>query len=861
MFYALRKLTRQIQYWLHRGQRERELREEMEEHRRMRGAGSIARTSAHMEDARAVWIPPALESLVQDVRYGARQLIQHRLFTCVCLSGLALGIGLNSAVFSVIEAVYWRPFPVKEGDRVVRIYRIDVNDRTGSPFSEDELRHYQESGSLEAVTGYSMETTLAEWPRGAALSALTAFVAPNFFDMIGAEVVKGRMPDEEDTAIWITETAWKRRMQSDPDVIGSKLLLNNVPFTIAGVISNRSFSVANSATEIILPLRTAPRLRLAIAASHLRLLGRVPHGSTIDAAHTSLDVVAQRWFAEHVQDKRIYRPLAVRARLAEGTQGETAGPAVLIPVASILVLIIACANLTNLLLARAEARRAEMAVRLSLGASRFRLVRQLLTECFLLTSMAGVLGLAAANGMLRIAAAMLPKYLPDDASLPWVDVGVNQVVFLFTLALCAATAILFGLVPALEATRTEVSGSLKTQSRGVAGAAPGARLRSALIAIQMAACVTLLVLTASLHGSMSVIDDFLNAFNAKPVIQVRIFMPGVTPEASAQAIDRVRGQLRELPSVQATAITVFPFLRTLGRGSGAELEIEGHTGVRMPAPGMDGYLSDGGLDVFGMRLTYGREFTAAESRLGAPVVLINEPMARDWWPNESPVGRRIRIWRKGEAGPWQEIAGVIAEKTIGEGGAGSHSMLYPLGNSRMPGTIQLKVSGDRQAAISAIRTAIRDRNADIVPSVNSLETAVEFTRWAPRLASAGSLSIAIASLWMAAVGLYGVTAYLASRRTKEIGIRMALGATASVVVRMMVRQGAILVTTGLIIGMFVAIAAERVLASTLRLLPARSAVTYLAVLGFLGAVAFLAILAPSIRATRVAPLDALRYDG
>ncbi|MFN7934406.1 MAG: ABC transporter permease [Bryobacteraceae bacterium] len=852
-----------MQYWLHRSRYERELREEMEEHRRMRGDQSIPRTAIHMEDARAVWIPQALGSFLQDLRYGARQLIQNRLFTCVCLSGLALGIGLNSAVFSVIEAVYWRPFPVKEGDRVIRIHRLDANDRTGSLFSEEELRHYQESGALEAVTGYSIETTAAEWPQGSALSALTSFVAPNYFDMIGAEILKGRMPQpgDEETALWITETAWKRRLQSTPDVIGSRLLLNNVPFTIAGVISNRSFSVANSATEIILPLRSAPRVRLAVTATHLRLLGRLPRGTKLGAVHTALDVVAQRWFMEHGKDKRIYRPLAVHARLAEGTQGETAGPAVLLPVASILVLIIACANLTNLLLARAEARRAEMAVRLSLGASRLRLVRQLLTECFLLTSVAGVLGLMAANGLLRTAAAMLPKYLPDDTSLPWMDVGVNQVVFGFTLALCAATAVLFGLVPALEATRTNVSGALKTQSRGVAGAAPGARLRSALIAIQMAACVTLLVLTASLHDSMSVIDDFLNALNAKPVLQLRFNMQNASLEASRQAIDRVREQLREIPGVQATAITAYPFLRSLGRGVGAELEIEGRTGMRMPAPGMDGYVSDGGLDVFAMRLTSGREFTAAESQRGAPVVLINEPMARDWWPNEGPVGRRIRIWSKGQAGPWQEIAGVIAEKTIGEGGAGSHSILYPMGNAPFPGTIQIKVTGDRQTAIAAIRTAIRTRNPDIVPSLNSLETAVEFTRWAPRLTSATSLTIAIASLWMAAVGLYGVTAYLASRRTKEIGIRMALGATSTVVVRMMVRQGTILVATGLVLGMFVAIGAERVLSASLRLLPVRSAVTYLAVVGFLGTVAFLAMLTPSIRATRVAPIDALRNDG
>lgn len=866
-FAPLSKIFRRLRFWLQRERLERELREEIDEHRRLRGPASVPRPAVVMEEARAVWIPPTLASIVQDLRYGVRQLNQNRLVTFVCVAGLAIAIGLNTAVFSVIEAIYWRPFPVTAGDRVVRLLRLDANDRAISRFSEDELRHYQDTGLLEAVTGFAVDSRpVAEWPHGAVLSAPVAFAAPNFFEMLGGSAVLGRVlaPVAEHDALLITETAWRRRLQARPDAVGARLTLNGVPFTIVGVLPDRSAAIIGPC-DALLPLAAARRILPPSAPPlRLQLVARLPAGMDIDQANAAVAVATQRWFAAHPEDTRSFSALAVPARLAggEAPSSATSGPEILLPVAALLVLVIACANLTNLLLARAEARRREMAVRLSLGAGRGRLIRQLLTECFLLTTLAGLLGLAAANAGMRLAMLALPRYLPAEAVVPWLDVGVNATVFSFALLLCSATAALFGLVPALEATQTSASGAMKGGAPARHGTL-GARLRDVLIAVQMAACVTLLVLTASLHGAMSVLEDYVSSLDAKPILQAHVFLDGFSPTAVRDYFRVARERLAALPDVESVAVTSYPMLRGFGQNAGAQLEIEGDPHLRQ-APSMHGRVSDGIPSAFNLPLTRGRDFTAAEIHADAPVVMINAPMAADLWPGANPLGQRFRLRRPSSSAeePWLEVIGVVAEKPLGEGGAASHCILRPLDGSR-GGILQIRTrtGANRPATMAAIRARLREVDSRITPGINSLEVFVGFVRWGPRLTSIASLSVALVSLWMAAAGLYGVTAYAAARRTKEIGIRMALGAQPAAVLRLMVRQGSLLVAAGLVVGSAAAWAAERVLSSAFRLLPPRPPATYLGVAAFLGAVALAAMLVPSRRAASLNPVAALRHDG
>ncbi|MFN7924090.1 MAG: ABC transporter permease [Bryobacteraceae bacterium] len=862
MFSALRKLVRRVSFWLRRHQHERDLAEEIAEHRRQRGAASVASPALHIESARAVWIPPRITSFIQDLRYGTRQLRHNRMFTFVALSGLAIAIGLNTAVFSIVDAVFWRPMPVKDGDRVVHLLRIGRDDRRGPPFSQAELRHYQESGALESVTGVALDDRLgAEWSSGAAPRVVAAFVAPNFFDMLGAAAIAGRLLDanEKDAVALVTETAWKRRLQKMPDVIGARIVLNEFPFTIVGVVADKSVAIVDTSVEIVLPLGAQELVRLADLKDRLRLIGKLHPSGDLDQAQTALGVVAQRWFAAHPDDTQAYRPLAVPARLATLPQaGGTRNIDLLLATAVVLVLVIACANLTNLLLARAEARRREMAVRLSLGAGRLRLVRQLLTECFLLTGLAALLGLLSANGLLRAALALLPRIVPVDLPVPWLDLGINATIFAFTLGLCAFTTVIFGLAPAIQATRPDVSSTMKDTAP--AGRVSGSRIRGFLIAVQMGACVVLLVVTASLNSAMSVLDEFLSTLESQPVVQAQI-QPGAygySPAASRDLLEKVRDRAMALPEVEAVAMTQWPMVRALIGTKGRELEVEGQPG-KTPAPVMEGAISDGCLRVFGLRLTSGRDFTSTESRNGAAVVLINEPLARSLFAGAA-VGQRIRYWTNGKPEAWQEIVGIVAEKPIAGETPGSYATLRPLGLAQ-GGFVQLRTRGDQAAVMLSLRKLIRDLDPRMSATVNSLRAFVEYGRWVPRAVAFASLFISFASLWMAAVGLYGVTSYIAVRRTKEIGIRMALGARPGNVLRMMVSQGSALVAFGTLAGSLCAVGAERVLSSALHLLPPQPIQTYLAIGAFLGAVAFLAMLIPSLRAARLNPVLALRHDG
>lgn len=864
MFFALRKLGRRFGYWIDRDRHERELREEMEEHRRRRGVASLPSPAIRIEDASAVWIPPRLATFLQDLRYGSRQLGHNRLFTFVAISGLVIAIGLNTAVFSIAEAVFWRPLPVNGGDRVVRMLRMERDDRTAAAFSEAELLHYQGAGVLEGVTGMAIDDrVMADWPQTNAPRAISAFVAPNFFEMLGGETVAGRLlhPDD-DTAVLVSDMAWRRRLGGRADAIGTKLRLNGFPFTIAGVVTSKSISILESGVDVVLPLRALSVLRLTGTRENLRLLGKLPAGVDFGQGEAALGVAAQRWFAAHPEDTKIYRPLAIPARLAGyGRSSGFTGSEMLLPVAVLLVLLIACANLTNLLLARAEARRREMAVRISLGASRLRLVRQLLTECFLLTAIAGMLGLLAANGGLRIAQAMLPRILPIEAIVPWLDLTVSGTVFAYTLSLCAVTAFLFGLAPAIEATRGGVAGAMKADPFSGAKAG-GSRVRDFLIAAQIAACTVLLVVTASLNSAMSVLDDFVAALDYGAVVQSHIFTRsyGYSPSEGNAFLDRLGERAALLPGVEAAGFTNWPLLRNIGGGRGSEVEVEGRA-ARSPAPSMTGTMSNGCLRVFGMRLVSGRDFTASESRAGSPVVIVNEPMARDLWPGSSPLGARIRVWSKGKPEPWQEVVGVTAEKAIAGVGAGSYSLLRPIGASTGRYLQVRTTAGDRAPTMAAVGALIREMDPRIASNVNSAATLVEFARLGPRLTQMVALAVALAALWMSAIGLYGVTAYVATRRTKEIGIRMALGARTWDVLRLMSGRGSVLVAAGLVLGLGGARLAERVLAAGLSLLPVSPFHVYVAIAGFLAAVALLAMLLPSLRASRVNPLAALRYDG
>jgi predicted permease len=840
-----RRLVGRVRYFLDRDRHERELREEVAAHTARAG------TLAHLEEARAVWIPPTLDSVAADLRYGVRQLLHNPLYTAVALSGLALAIGLNAAVFSVVNAIAWRPLPVKQGDRVVRVLRYE-RVRAHITFTDAEFRHYRQSGALEEVTASAIdERVSADWPDASAPRALTAFTGPNYFDMLGGQPILGRLLQASDTGAvaLLSEAAWKRRVNSRPDVVGSKLVLNGFPFTVVGVVADRSIAVAGTVIDVVAPLDAARLLGLADIGDRVELTGRVAADSSIDQAQVSLGVASARWFAAHPEDKREFRLLAVPARLAaprSNTTTEAVTMALLLG-AVLLVLVIACANLTNLLLARAEARRMEIAVRLSLGAGRARLVRQLLTECLLMCSLAGALGLAAANGVLRAALAAVPRYLPASATTPWLDLSIDFNTFAFTFGVCAATTFIFGLAPALAATRPNPPRRFQ----------PGQRLRGALVAGQIAACMVLLIATVTVVTATDVLGGFLSRLDVRPVVQVPLMLDGYgyKAEAARELLQRARQRAAQLPNVEAAAISRHPLLSVVGQP--LEVEVEGRAGsVRVL--GESAPISPGCLRVFGLALARGRDLTAQEADTDAGVALVNETLARTLFADADPLGRRIRLVRAGKVDPWREVVGVVSDRRDGSGATGQ-SMYVPTG-PLSSGFLQVRTRGNRSEAMVAVRGVVREMDPRIAANVNSVEDIVNFIRMGPRLVALGALTVGLAAMLMSAIGLYGVTAYVAERRTREIGIRMALGAHGLDVLRLVLRQGSRLVLAGLVVGAAAGIAVERLVASLAAIVRPQPPWVYAAVCGFLAAVAFLAMFVPSRRATRIDPLVALRQD-
>jgi putative ABC transport system permease protein len=802
--------------------------------------------------------------MMADLRYALRALRRAPGFTLAVILTLALGIGANSAVFSVVHNVLLRPLPYGDPERLVTIYgRYPEFGRTSTslPDFQDLRTGTRSFEEMAARYGSGFVLTGEGEPERVVADRVTA----NFLSTLGVRPVLGRafLPEEEqvggdDRVVILSHGYWQRRFGSDEQIIGRQITLSGFPFTVVGV-APAGFHFARD-VDLWAPARadtTLPR-----RAEFLDLVARLKPGVTVQQADADVAAVLRRMAEQYPATNANLRSEVI------GLQDDLVGgvrPALFAFLGAVgLVLLIACANVANLLLARAAVREREVAVRMALGAGRGRLIRQLLTESTVLALLGGVAGLALATWGVAAIRVTSVQVLPRQT-----EIGVNAVVVVFSLALAAGTGLLFGLVPALRLSRGPLQGALREGSRGSTGGAL-ARLRSALVLGEVALALVLLVGAGLLIRSFEKLTKVDLGFEPTGVLTYDLTFPSAKFREAAQLpalYDAVLARTRTLPGVRSAALSAdLP----MSGASYVAFSIAGRpprqtrTGAA-PEDVQPFAVSPGYFRTLGIPLRRGRLLEAGDGPQAPSVAVINEEMARRFFDDgRDPIGTRITFGDPANpATNWFTVVGVVGNVAQEGVTAKPYAQLYrPIHQLPSRGVfVSLRTDRDLVLLAPAAREAVRAVDRDLlVDDIQPLESRVTKSIARPRLSVLLLSGFSAIALVLAAVGIYGVVAYTVAQRTREIGVRMALGADPANVQRLVVRQGMRPALVGIGVGLAAALAASRLIASLLFGVSALDPVTFVLVPLFLAAIALLATYLPARRATHVAPTVALQSE-
>jgi putative ABC transport system permease protein len=819
-----------------------------------------------------------LESLMHDLRFAQRMVVKRPGFALVAIITLALGIGANTAIFSVVNAVLLRPLPYVASERLVFLY----DSWTGfivpkSPLMEAEfLRLRDEARSIERVSLYTTTTlTMTGVGEPERLSCGTA--SGELFTALGVTMAYGRSfrieeePRGQDSVVILTNGFWRRKFASSPDVIGKALILDGRSYTIIGVLP-QGFKAppelqADTAIEVWLP----PGYNLAgPCCSHgLSVVAQLREGHTISEAQAEADSITAGvkndypdGFPKSGSKRTIIRPLQ------QEVVGDLRRPLWVLLAAVLFVLLIACANVANLLLARSEARQKEIAIRAALGAGRRRIIRQLLAESLLLAILSGGLGLAIALLGLKLLPAVGAENIPRLQ-----DVSLDGRVLGFTLLLSIATSVIFGLVPAYQSTKFDLNSALKEGGRA-ASSRGRSRFRSALVIAEVALSLVLLIGAGLLIKSFWRLQKIDIGLNAEHVLTMRLFPPAATysdDQHVAAFYEEVLERVRSLPGVtNAAVLDAVP----LGEKSGATvMEIEGHA-AEFDAMNTAGWrvVSPDYFKTMEVRLLSGRFLEIGDQGRAQPVAVINESLARAHWPGEEPIGRRIRLLNRPQGfatTAYLTVVGVVADvKSENLTGAAKQEVYVPIrqrdaaidgmGYERQM-SLAVRTSGEPLALAKVIREQVGSVDPSVpVASVRTMEQILSTVTTQPRFNMILLGIFASLALVLTSIGIYGVLSYSVTQRTHEIGIRLALGAGPADVLRMIVGQGMMLALIGIAIGIASSFALTRLIAGLLYEVSPTDPVTFPAIAFLLCAVALVSCYLPARRATRVDPTTALR---
>lgn len=805
---------------------------------------------------------------MNDFRYSLRVLIKNPAFTLTALLTLALGIGVNTAIFSVVDSVLLRPLPMSDPDRVVSVWehslRAGVDRNEMAPANFFDLRNQnQVFDHVGAFGDTSMNLTGAGEPERLDARLVTA----NVFALLGAKPVLGRTfsPEEDQfgmhRVVVLSDALWQRRFHRDPAIVGRTIMLNAESYTVVGVMPPDFFFPVREG-ELWTPWAMQPEEAGGRGDHYVRVIARLKPGVTIEQANAGVEAIATRLSTEYPRTNEGLGFLV--SSFHEDYVGNLRTPILILFAAVALVLLIACANVANLLLAQATSRRREIAIRLALGASRLAIVRQLLVESMLLAGGGAVLGLLGAIWGVQWLSKLVPESLSKLQS-----VSVDARVFVFTLGVTVLTAVVFGATPAFHASRSKPGDTLSEVGRDVAGGNSGRYVRRVLVVAEVALAVVLLVGAGLLVRSFQRLRQVDPGFRTDNLVTMRMVLPHskyATQEQRRAFYDEMLRRVDELPGVESAG--VITFLPLSFSGMNFAFSIEGRTApgdMQLPLA-VYRVVSPDYFRALEIPLQRGRFFDAHDTAEAPPVVIVNRRLAEHFWPGEDPTGKRMKIGPADSPNPWAVVAGVVGDvRQGGLYGEQDFGIYVPYAQERRgfvaPRDLVVRTTGDAAQLASAVRQAVwavdKDQPISNVRTMDHvLATAVSRERFQTLLLAL----FATLALALACVGLYGVISYAVVQRTHEIGVRMALGAQPGDVLRLVINQGMLLMLIGLVLGIGGAFAVTRVMTEMLFGVTATDPLTFAGVPIVLGVIALLACYIPARRATKVDPLVALRYE-
>jgi putative ABC transport system permease protein len=812
-----------------------------------------------------------MHGLIQDLRYGFRMLVRMPAVTAVAVIALTLGIGANTAIFSVVHAALVRSFPYADGDRLAIVWEHRKSGK-GNPQNVINLGNFfdwkeQNTVFSDMAAFFDLNANLIG--DGDPEEVPSQLATTNLFSVLGVKPIKGRTFATDDgqtgqpRVVVISYDLWQRRFGGDPNIIGRKITLNNQPNEIIGVLPPevgwyvQKGSMLSKPPQMWTPWQVSNDLRER-RGRFARAVARLKPGVTFEQAQNEMNIIGARLEQQYSQFNAKWGVTVVPLR----TQftGEIRKPLLILLGAVGLVLLIACANVANLLLARAAARKKEIALRAGLGASRWRIARQLLTESLLLSVIGGVTGLLLAWWGTRALLALSPPELMDLRST-----GVNVPVLLFTFALSLISGIAFGLLPAFEASRFDINEPLKESARGITAGTRAQRLRNVFVVAQVALALVLLIGAGLLIKSLSRLQSVDPGFQADHLLTMRINLPVRKYDSDPKLLNffkQASEQIRAIPGVESVgAINTIPFG---GPHSGTNLQIEGQP-KRPPGQELTTGVCVTDANYFQtmhIPLKRGRLFTPQEAMEMRHVVVVNEAFSRENFPGQDPIGQRVTINMKDDNQP-SEIIGIVGDNKHKSLDSEVEPMAFwphaELVYSSM--TLTIRTHGDSTSIAGAARNVIHQMDPE--QPIGEVITMNGLMARSVAKSTFNSMLLGIFSgvaLVMAAVGIYGVMSYAVLQRTHEIGVRMALGAQRGDVLKLILKQGVILAVSGVLAGLAGSFGLTRLISTLLFNVAATDKATFAAVAVGLFAITFVASYIPAWRATRVDPLVALRYE-